>query len=72
MGNEKTRKDIVIEEAGKYCLDLSKLVFGGIILAGVMDLGIELVPLICVGLGVVFVFAAAGMLGIYLSNHKEA
>ena len=28
-------------EAGKFCLDIAKLVFGGVILAGIMQQGIE-------------------------------
>lgn len=71
METKEKQHGIMLEVAGKYCLDLSKLVFAGIILAGVMDLGIKLIPLILMGLGVVFVFAAAGMIGIYLSNRKK-
>ena len=34
--DEETKRDNY-KEAGKYCLDMSKLVFGGIILAGIMQ-----------------------------------
>lgn len=63
-------KELMYKEVGKYCLDLSKLVFGGVILAGVMDLGFDLIPLILVGLGFVFVFGAMGMFAIFMANTK--
>ncbi len=66
----KGRKELMYKEVGKYCLDLSKLVFGGVILAGVMDLGFDLIPLILVGLGFVFVFGAMGMFAIFMANTK--
>ena len=31
----------MMQELGKYCLDMSKLIFGGVILAGIMNLGVE-------------------------------
>lgn len=71
METEKNRKEVMYEEVGKYCLDLSKLVFGGVILAGVMDLGFDLIPLILVGLGFVFVFGAIGMFAMFMSNAKK-
>ena len=70
METKTTRKGLMYKEVGKYCLDLSKLVFGGIILAGVMDLGFDLIPLILVGLGFVFVFGAIGMFAMFMSNSK--
>jgi len=30
-----------MQELGKYSLDMSKLIFGGVILAGVMNLGVN-------------------------------
>ena len=67
----KGRRELMYKEVGKYCLDLSKLVFGGVILAGVMDLGFNLLPLILVGLGFVLVFGAIGMFAMYMSNTKK-
>lgn len=32
----KERKDVILSETGKFLIDISKLVFGGIILAGIM------------------------------------
>lgn len=34
---DKQKKDRVIKEASKFCLDMAKLVFAGIILAGIMQ-----------------------------------
>ena len=47
-------------EAGKFCLDIAKLVFGGVILAGIMQQGIEFTSLFLTGLGVVLLFVAFG------------
>ncbi len=33
---EKERKETVLSETGKFLIDIAKLVFGGIILAGIM------------------------------------
>ncbi len=47
-------------EAGKFCLDIAKLVFGGIILAGIMQQDIDFNPLFLTGLGVVLLFVSFG------------
>jgi len=47
-------------EAGKFCLDIAKLVFGGVILAGIMQQGIEFNSLFLIGLGVVLLFVVFG------------
>ncbi|MBR0048695.1 MAG: hypothetical protein IJP74_05155 [Prevotella sp.] len=42
MQEEKPKEDQSIAlEAGKFCLDIAKLVFGGAILAGIMQQSIE-------------------------------
>ena len=46
-----------MQESGKYFLDLSKLVFGGVILAGIMDIGVERVYLLGIGSLIVALFA---------------
>ena len=48
-------------EAGKFCLDIAKLVFGGVILAGIMQQGIEFNSLFISGLGVVLLFFVFGL-----------
>ena len=46
---KQKKKELMMQEYGKYFLDLSKLIFGGVILAGVMDLGVDYVTLFCIG-----------------------
>lgn len=53
----------VVFEAGKFCLDIAKLIFGGVILTGLMKQDIEYLSLFLVGFGVVVIFA---ILGFYL------
>ena len=61
IADEKPRNEHSIAfEAGKFCLDIAKLVFGGVILAGIMQQDIEFNPLFITGLGVVLVFVAFG------------
>ena len=55
-----TNNHSVAFEAGKFCLDIAKLVFGGVILAGIMQQDIEFNPLFITGLGVVLLFVAFG------------
>ena len=43
------KKELLYHEAGKYFLDLSKLVFGGIILAEIMNLAINQVAVFAIG-----------------------
>ena len=43
-----------------FCLGIAKLVFGGVILAGIMQQGIEFNSLFLTGLGVVLLFVAFG------------
>lgn len=42
----KTNRELALDELGKYLIDISKLVFGGIILAGIMRLDINPIWLI--------------------------
>ena len=48
------------QEYGKYFLDMSKLIFGGVILAGIMNLGVNNVLLLGSGFVVVIIFAMIG------------
>ena len=72
MGNGKVLKEVMFAEVGKYCLDISKLVFGGVILAGIMKLYVNLLALIIVGVVVVIVLTVLGLWCIYESNKKES
>lgn len=69
MDNETKRDNY--KEAGKYCLDLSKLVFGGIILAGIMQLGVNNAVLFSLGLAATACLALLGFLFNTFSNPKK-
>ena len=55
-------------EAGKFCLDLAKLVFAGVILVGLMRQDIEYSTLCIAGLPVVLILIGAGF---YLLKEKK-
>lgn len=38
---DQEKKNMLCEKFGDYCLDVSKLVFGGVILAAIMELDIN-------------------------------
>ena len=61
----------IFMEAGKFCLDIAKLIFGGVILAGLMKQDIEYLSLFLVGLGVVLIFAFWGFWLISKSKPKN-
>lgn len=65
------RKEKFAEKFGDYCLDISKLVFGGIVLAGVMELDVNPYWLFGIGLFIVILFATAGFLMNDLFNLKR-
>ena len=67
----KTQKQLLYGEISKYSLDLSKLVFGGIILAGIMDLKPNAILLLALGSVFVIVLAAIGIVFFNLSNNKK-
>ena len=68
----KVREDQSIAfEAGKFCLDIAKLVFGGVILAGIMQQGIEFNSLFLTGLGVVLLFVVFGFYLIKRSKNSR-
>ena len=64
-------KEAVLQETGKYLIDISKLVFGGIILAGVMEQSINQWWLFGVG-GLSAVLAlAAGLVLTAITNKGD-
>lgn len=72
MYNDEMVKKTMFAEMGKYCLDLSKLVFGGVILTAIMDLGVSKSHLLLMGILAVVIFASVGALGVYLTiNNNE-
>ena len=58
-------------KASDYCLDISKLVLAGVVLAGVVDMDINKVVLSLVGLLIVLVFGVAGFFLYILGNQSK-
>jgi len=61
-GMKQKKKELMMQEYGKYFLDLSKLIFGGVILAGVMDMGINFFVLFVTGGAFVALLAGIGFM----------
>ena len=57
---KQKKKEMMMQEYGKYFLDLSKLIFGGIILTGIMGLQVNSYALFGLGLMAVSLFAMIG------------
>ena len=55
---KQKKRELLMQESGKYFLDISKLIFGGVILAGIMNLGVD--SLYLFGIGGSLVVAAHG------------
>ena len=62
---------LLMKELGVYCLDISKLIFGGVVLAGIMDLEINRYWLFGLGSLIVIVIALAGFAFIKVSDVKN-
>ena len=62
------KKHPIAKKMGDFCIDVAKLIIGGVILAGIMKQDIDFALLIVVGLGVVAMFI---MLGIYLISFSS-
>ena len=69
MKSEK--RNAIYSETGKFFIDIAKLIFGGIILASIMKLDIDKLPLFIVGSVFVVAFFLAGLLFMTLSNPKD-
>ena len=65
----------MLGELGKYCIDISKLVFGGVVLAGIMKLDVNRALLFGLGtvvvLFVVLLTVSAGLICILLANSNK-
>ena len=65
---KQKKRELMMQEYGKYSLDMSKLIFGGVILAGIMNLGVNNVFLFGVG---GFLVVLLGMIGfVFYSKSK--
>ena len=70
--NQKPKSDQSIAlEAGNFCLGIAKLVFGGVILAGIMQQGIDFNSLFLTGLSVVLLFVIFGFYLIKKSKQRK-
>ena len=70
MSTDKPIKSAIFAELSKYCLDLSKLVFGGVILTTVMDSDLNRTFLILAGTFAVMIFILIGVLVMYLTTNN--
>ena len=59
---KQKKRELIMQESGKYCLDMSKLIFGGVILAGLMNMGVNSTVLFGVGGPLVVLLAALGFI----------
>ena len=66
-----TIKKRTILKASDYCLDISKLILGGVVLAAVIDMGINEGALFLIGLVIVISFAAIGFFLYILGNQNK-
>ena len=69
---KKENKTELYQEIGDYLVDISKLVFGGVILAGIMNIeDLDKTMLFGIGSGVVFVTGTIGLLMKVYNNKKQ-
>ena len=65
------KRELLFAEIGKFFLDIAKLIFGGIILAGIMEIGVDKYLLFMIGGALTVIFAIAGLLLMILSKTKK-
>ena len=65
------KRELLFAEIGKFFLDIAKLIFGGIILAGIMEIGVEQFLLFLFGGLCVAIFAIAGVCFMMYSKTKN-
>ena len=58
-------------EGWKFCLDMAKLIFAGVILAGIMEEDINARVLYIIGVVIVLFFIVFGLFLIYYSKRKR-
>ena len=61
----------VLAEGGKFCLDLAKLIFGGVILTGLMRQDLDYTLLFLLGTVVVMLFASFGFYLLIKSKRQK-
>lgn len=65
------KRELLFAEIGKFFLDIAKLIFGGIILAGIMEIVVDKYLLFMIGGALTIIFAMAGLLLMILSKTKK-
>ena len=65
------QKTTLWSEGGKFCLDLAKLIFGGIILASIMKKDIDTGKLLVFGALITMFLAVCGFFLILMSKDKK-
>ena len=68
---EYRTKTTLWSEGGKFCLDLAKLIFGGIILASIMKKDIDTGKLLAFGALITLFLAVCGFFLILMSKDKK-
>lgn len=67
---KEKEKNEVVSKMGDFCLDVAKLIIGGVLLAGLVNQEIEYWPLAISGFTAVIVFVISGIYLIRKSNKK--
>lgn len=71
-GMKGKSKEVILSETGKFLIDIAKLVFGGVILAGIMKYeNINPWLLFSIGGSVVLICFLSGLILTALSKRKE-
>ncbi len=68
--NKQREQHVFMYELGRFMVDIAKLVFGGVILAGIMNENINQGLLFTLGTAVVFTFSTLGLF--IISKNKES
>jgi len=68
--SKKTKKKLLLESS-KFALDLAKLVFAGLILAGVKDLDIHVILVISFGVISLVILVFIGLFCFLIGNYKK-
>lgn len=68
MKLKREEKRTLFAEASKFCLDVAKLIIGGVLLASIMKEDIDKVTLYILGVLMVLLFTALGFLFLLISK----
>lgn len=65
---ETKQREVILKESGQLLIDIAKLVFGGVIITGIMKLDINWEPLLISGCAVTLLTASVGITLIVISK----